>query len=52
MQSGESLEKRVYNVPAEIDQHIAMLKLQSMGIEIDELTDAQRNYLESWEMGT
>ena len=52
VQSGESLEKRVYNVPAEIDQHIAMLKLQSMGIEIDELTDAQRNYLESWEMGT
>lgn len=52
VQSGSTLEKRVYNVPTEIDQHIAMLKLQSMKIEIDTLTDAQREYLESWESGT
>ena len=52
VQSASTLEKRVYVVPSEIDQHIALLKLQSMDIEIDDLTDAQRNYLESWEMGT
>jgi len=47
-----SLEKKVYNVPVDIDQEIARLKLRSLGMEIDELTPEQRNYLESWEMGT
>ncbi len=46
------LEKKVYRVPREIDQEIARLKLASMGVRIDTLTDEQRKYLASWEMGT
>ncbi len=42
----------VYPVPAEIDLEVARLKLASMGITIDELTDEQRQYLSSWEAGT
>lgn len=42
------LERKVYNVPLEIDRRVAELKLRSMGIEIDVLTDEQRKYLESW----
>jgi len=52
VQSGGTLANQVYTVPEEIDQSIAGLKLASMGIEIDELTDEQLNYLESWEQGT
>jgi adenosylhomocysteinase len=46
------LKKRVYPVPADIDEEIARLKLASMGIEIDTLTEEQERYLSSWEMGT
>lgn len=46
------LEKRVYRVPQEIDLQIAALKLASMGVRIDTLTDEQRRYLDSWSMGT
>ena len=46
------LENRVYNVPKAVDQWVAALKLQTMGIVIDTLTDEQRKYLQSWEMGT
>ena len=46
------LENRVYGVPDEIDKNIAELKLRTMKIEIDKLTDEQRKYLESWEDGT
>ncbi len=46
------LEKKVYSVPEKIDAEIARLKLKSMGIGIDTLTPAQKNYLESWELGT
>lgn len=47
-----SLERKVYDVPGEIDREIARLKLRSLGMEIDELTTEQKHYLESWEMGT
>ena len=47
-----SLEKRVYPVPDEIDHEIARLKLASRGVEIDELTDVQQEYLASWDQGT
>lgn len=47
-----SLENRVYVVPTEIDQQIALLKLHSMGIEVDDLTDEQVKYMNSWEQGT
>lgn len=46
------LKAQVYPVPAEIDQEIARLKLSSMGVEIDKLTDEQETYLNSWAEGT
>ncbi len=46
------LEPRVYPVPEEIDKEVAVLKLQSMGIDIDELTPEQEKYLTGWEEGT
>ncbi|RLB05712.1 MAG: adenosylhomocysteinase [Deltaproteobacteria bacterium] len=49
---GSELEKKVYGVPKEIDEEIARLKLKSMGIQIDKLTEEQEKYLHSWEMGT
>jgi adenosylhomocysteinase len=49
---GRSLGKKVHGVPREIDLEIARLKLASMGVEIDELTQAQRTYLASWTHGT
>jgi adenosylhomocysteinase len=48
----KELQKKVYNVPAEIENWIAELKLKSMGISIDQLTPEQKKYLESWEIGT
>ncbi len=52
VKAGDALEKKVYGVPREIDQEIARLKLESMGIRIDALTEEQEKYLSSWEMGT
>jgi adenosylhomocysteinase len=46
------LEPRVYGVPDEIDREIARLKLESMGVEIDSLTEEQARYLASWDEGT
>lgn len=46
------LEVDVYDVPKEIDQEVGLLKLRTMGIEIDSLSDDQRLYLASWESGT
>jgi len=48
----KKLDTKVYNVPKDIDEKIAELKLQSMGIKIDELTEEQKKYLSTWEMGT
>ena len=48
----DDLDRRVYPVPKEIDRNIALLKLETMGVEIDELTEEQRAYLASWEEGT
>ena len=48
----DKLQTKVYVVPKEIDEKIAELKLQSMDIKIDELTEEQKKYLSSWEMGT
>ncbi len=48
----QTLEKKVYSVPLEIDQEIARIKLHSMGIRIDRLTKEQAKYLASWEQGT
>ncbi len=46
------LEKKVYDVPDDLDREVARLKLETMGVRIDELTDAQHSYLEAWEEGT
>lgn len=46
------LEPGVYEVPVEIDQAIAELKLASMGVKIDTLTEEQEKYLSSWQEGT
>jgi adenosylhomocysteinase len=46
------LDRKVYPVPRDIDREIARLKLESMGISIDRLTEAQQAYLSSWTLGT
>ncbi|RJS80617.1 adenosylhomocysteinase [Candidatus Bathyarchaeota archaeon] len=46
------LTPKVYSVPKTIDEKVAKLKLNAMGIKIDELTEEQKKYLASWEMGT
>ncbi len=48
----DRLELRVYPVPEEIDKQVARLKLQAMGIDIDNLTPEQEKYMTSWEEGT
>jgi adenosylhomocysteinase len=52
VENAARLERRVYPVPEEIDAEIARLKLASMGIEIDTLTEEQERYLASWDEGT
>jgi adenosylhomocysteinase len=52
LQMKGKLDNKVYNVPKEVDQWVANLKLQTMGIAIDTLTAEQTKYLASWEMGT
>jgi adenosylhomocysteinase len=46
------MKPKVYNVPKEIDELVASLKLKTIGVEIDTLTDEQKKYLSSWEEGT
>ncbi len=46
------LENKMYTLPIEVDREIANLKLKSMGIEIDTLTEEQVRYLNSWSQGT
>ncbi len=46
--NGDALEHRVLDVPQEIDEEIARLKLESLGVRIDELTPDQQDYLSSW----
>jgi len=49
---GGKLGKHVYQVPESIDREVAMLKLRSMGIEIETLTEEQVRYLREWAVGT
>jgi len=51
-ENAKTLKVGVYKVPDKIDAMIAKLKLESMGIKIDKLTDEQKKYLSSWEVGT
>jgi adenosylhomocysteinase len=52
MKNGKTLGSKVYTIPEEIDQEIARLKLESMGVNIDTLTTQQHNYLNQWQEGT
>ncbi len=52
VQHAASLERKVYPVPREIDEEIARLKLGTMGVTIDHLTEEQAKYLASWNEGT
>jgi len=52
VRNSDKLEKRVYSVPEDVDQEIARIKLDAMGIRIDVLTEEQTAYLSSWEEGT
>jgi adenosylhomocysteinase len=47
-----ALERKVYPVPEDIDREIARLKLETMGVGIDRLTEEQERYLASWDQGT
>jgi len=52
VKNADKLKNTVYSVPEEIDKEIARLKLLSMGVEIDVLTEEQVRYLNSWQEGT
>lgn len=52
VENHERLEKKVYNVPQEIDRNVARLKLETLGVEIEKLTEKQNIYIHSWQAGT
>jgi adenosylhomocysteinase len=52
VKNAKKLEAKVYPVPADIDQNVAKLKFQSLGVSIDTLTREQAKYLASWSEGT
>ncbi|MGO8786080.1 MAG: adenosylhomocysteinase [Terriglobia bacterium] len=52
VKNAKKLEPKVYPVPADIDQTVAKLKLESLGVSIDTLTREQAKYLASWAEGT
>ena len=52
VKNASKLEAKVYAVPTDIDQTVARLKLESMGVAIDKLTAEQEEYLASWSEGT
>ena len=49
LENHASMEPRVYTLPPEVDEKVAMMKLKSMNVRIDSLTEKQRRYLESWQ---
>jgi adenosylhomocysteinase len=52
LRNAESLKNQVYTIPQEVDQEIARLKLEAMGVNIDILTEEQDAYLNQWQEGT
>ncbi len=52
LNSADKLENKVYGVPTEIDEEIARVKLDTMGIKIDKLSVEQKKYLADWKEGT
>lgn len=52
IEHAKDMQPKVYDVPEEIDEQVAKVKLETLGIEIDTLTDEQVKYMNSWNMGT
>lgn len=52
IENKDKLEPKVYNVPQEIDETVAMLKLRGMGIELEPMTKEQIEYMKQWRYGT
>ncbi len=52
LQHAKDLKNQVYSVPEDIDRHIAKIKLETMGVQVDKLTPEQEQYLASWQEGT
>lgn len=52
VENHDRLEKKVYNVPQEIDRNVARLKLETLGVELEKLTEKQNIYIYSWQAGT
>ena len=50
--NGKKLKGGVYEVPQDIDEEVANLKLSSLGLSIDTLSKEQKKYLCSWDIGT
>jgi adenosylhomocysteinase len=52
VENSTDVEHDVHSVPREIDEEIASLKLNALNVEIDELTEEQKDYMDSWQFGT
>ncbi len=52
LKNHRNLDRKVYDVPKDIDREVSRLKLKSMGMNIDTLTAEQQKYLSSWQEGT
>ncbi len=52
LKHASELDAQVYPVPEPIDRHIAKLKLETMGVQVDKLSPEQEQYLVSWSEGT
>jgi adenosylhomocysteinase len=52
LETSQQLPPAIYDVPPDIDERVASLKLRSLGVQLDELNEDQRNYQNSWKLGT
>ena len=52
MSHAAEMSPQVYDVPEAIDARVAELKLETLGVQIDELTDEQIAYMNTWQVGT
>ncbi|EMA30452.1 S-adenosyl-L-homocysteine hydrolase [Halobiforma nitratireducens JCM 10879] len=52
LENPEAYDAGVHDVPDELDQEIAEIKLEAEGVEYDSLTETQREYMDSWDHGT
>ena len=52
LETAQHLSPAVYDVPSDIDERVASLKLRSLGVQLDVLNEDQRSYQNSWKLGT